>query len=460
MKSEIIQVIEQQRDFFDSGQTKIIKQRILYLKKLKKVVQENKSLIIDAVYQDLKRPEFETVLLEINTVLKEIDHMVAKLPKYAKKKKAPTPLLLFPSKSYTQFVPRGCTLVISPWNYPIQLTFLPLIGAIATGNTCIVKPSEHAKKSQGLLIKLINENFPPELIFAADGALEESKFLLEQKFDFIFFTGSTHVGKIVMQAAAKHLTPVCLELGGKSPCIVGRDANLKTAARRIVWGKFINAGQTCVAPDYLLVPHNKKEELIKHLKQEIENAFGQNPQESECYGRIINKEHFLRLNELIGNNDIEHGGVSDEQALYIAPTLLSNVCDSDPIMRDEIFGPILPILEYDKTDQLIKIIKSRSHPLALYIFSDSEYFIEEIFNSLEFGGGCINDCIVHLGNSSLPFGGIGNSGIGKYHGRHSFETFSHHRSIMKNTLFFDLPLRYAPFKNIMKRCLSWLYHFQ
>ncbi len=438
--------IAMQRAFFATGKTKNYDFRVAQLKKLLEIIQANDKLILDAVYADLRKPPIEAYVSEVLITLSEIKYALKHLKTWMKPQKVGTPINLFPSSSYIYTEPLGVALIIAPWNYPFALTIQPLIGAIAAGNCAILKPSEHTPNTSSAIAKIINTNFDSNFITAIEGDIETNQALLTEKFDHIFFTGGTAIGKIVMEAAAKHLTPVTLELGGKSPCIVDANCNLETTAKRIVWGKFYNAGQTCVAPDYLLVQTSIKSALIEKLLKYVKIFFGENPQQSSDFARIVNDRQFDRLVGLLNEGKILIGGQSDKCDRYISPTIIDKVSHNSKIMSEEIFGPLLPILDYDQISDAIAIVNSHPKPLALYLFSNNKQNQEQILQEVSFGGGCFNDTIMHLGNPELPFGGVGNSGMGSYHGKASFDTFSHRKSVLKNSFRFDLKWRYPPYK--------------
>lgn len=416
------------------------------LLKLREVLLKNQSKINQALKADLGKSTFEAWAGEIGFILEELSHLVKELPSLAAPQKVSTPMTMQPGKSAIYKEPYGVVLILAPWNYPIQLAISPLIGAIAAGNRVVVKPSELAPESSRLIEEIVTDVFSADEVIVVQGGVQETSDLLKEKFDYVFFTGSTHVGKIVMKAAAEHLTPVTLELGGKSPCLVDDTASIAQTARRIAWGKWMNAGQTCVAPDYVLVPENKKAELVEELKASIRQFYGSTPSQSPDYGRIINERHFDRLVNLMNNINIAVGGEHDRAARYIAPTVMTDVSPEHNIMQEEIFGPLLPILTYKSLDEAIRFIKQRPKPLAFYFFSTNSAAQERVLEQIPFGGGCINDTIMHLANGELPFGGVGESGMGAYHGSLSFETFSHHKSVFKQTTLVDVPLRYPPYK--------------
>jgi aldehyde dehydrogenase (NAD+) len=440
-----IEIIAKQRQFFQTGKTKDLAFRIAQLQILKQLVMENKSAIIQALKSDLHKPEFETYATEIG-VNKEIDYALKHINNWTKPKKAAVPWDLFSYSAKIYPEPLGVILIIGPWNYPFQLIISPLVGAIASGNCTIIKPSEFAPHTSNLISELIHKYFSPEYITVIPGSVETSQQLLAEKFDHIFFTGGTAIGKIVMAAAAKHLTPVTLELGGKSPCIIDTDINLEHTAKRITWGKFINAGQTCIAPDYLLVDQKIKPDLINALKKYLQEFYGENPATSPDYARIIHQKHFHRLTNLLKCGKVIIGGETKPEELYIAPTLLDNVSLEDAVMQDEIFGPVLPIIEYTDINEAITLINSRPKPLALYLFSQNKNLQKRILQETSSGGVCINDTVMQVAVSSLPFGGVGDSGMGRYHGKASFNTFSHYKSVLQNSLPWDIDWRYAPYQ--------------
>ncbi len=444
----IREVVQKQRDFFQNNLTKDLKFRAEQLKKLRKAILDHEEEILAALAQDLNKSAFEAYMTEIGIVLEEIRYILKRFKSWAKPKKVKTPLAQFPAKSKIYSEPYGVVLIMSPWNYPFQLTIAPLVGAIAAGNCALVKPSNYSPKTSEAIAKLIEKTFEPEYITVVLGGREANQDLLKQQFDYIFFTGGPTVGRLVMEAAAKHLTPISLELGGKSPCIVDESANIKLAAKRIIWGKFINAGQTCVAPDYVFVQKNVKEKLLEYMVKYIEKFFSQALEEEYRFPKIVNERHFNRLLGLMESGKIYYGGKSDSKLNRIEPTILDNVSWDSPIMQEEIFGPLLPILDFSDLNEVINKVNSRPKPLALYFFTTSKVKEKTILTSISHGGGCINDTIVHLATPYLPFGGVGESGIGNYHGKASFDTFSHKKSIMKKSNLIDIPFRYPPFKNL------------
>ncbi|OUD36223.1 aldehyde dehydrogenase [Flavobacterium psychrophilum] len=429
------------------------------LKKLLKNIIIHEEEILEALYKDYKKPRFEGIVTETSYIISELKNTINKIDSWSKPKWVFPSLLNFPSSDYIYSEPYGKVLIISPWNYPFQLAISPLIAAVAAGNTVTLKPSELTPYTSGILSKIIRESFEVKHVVAVTGDYTIAQDLLKKRWDYIFFTGSVTVGKIVAKAAAENLTPITLELGGKNPCIVDESANLQLAAKRIIWGKILNAGQTCIAPDYILVHHKMKSKLINYLIDEIKKALGENPQESEDFARIINLKNWERQLSLIENQNIISGGQSSKNDFYLAPTLLDEPHLDSPVMKDEIFGPILPILSYQSKTDIESTISKYEKSLSLFIFSENKSFIKEVLNKYSFGGGCVNDTIIHFSNSRLPFGGVGHSGIGAYHGKLSFDTFSHKKSIVRKGNWLDLPLRYAPYKNkvnIIKRILNWL----
>ncbi|MEK4754205.1 aldehyde dehydrogenase [Priestia sp. FSL R5-0597] len=427
------ELTKKQLSFFNSGKTKDVAFRIETLKKLRELVVGHEDDILKAVKADLNKPEMEAKRAEVGLVLSEIDFAVENLAEWAAPKEVETPSTHAGAKSYIYQDPYGLALVIAPWNYPFQLAVSPVVGAIAAGNCVVLKPSELTPHTSSLLAKMFNENFPEEYLTVVEGEVETSTALLKENFDYIFFTGSTMVGKIVAEAAAKHLTPVTLELGGKSPTIVHEDANIEEAAKRIARGKFANAGQTCVAPDYILVQRNVKDELLANLKQVVTNTYGEDVSQNLDFPHVVSEKHFDRLNSFLTNGDIVFGGKTDRSRLFIEPTVLDNISWEDNVMQDEIFGPILPVIVYDEISEVIQAIVKRPKPLALYLFSEDEAVQDHILNSVSFGGGSINDTINHMTSHYLPFGGVGDSGMGAYHGKASFDTFSHAKSILKRS---------------------------
>ncbi|MDU2696756.1 MAG: aldehyde dehydrogenase [Staphylococcus epidermidis] len=438
--------------FFNTHKTKNLKFRKQQLKLLSKNIKNHENELLDALYKDLGKSKVEAYATEIGMLLKSIKLMRKELKNWSKTKQTDTPLYLFPTKSYIKKEPYGTVLIIGPFNYPVQLVFEPLIGAIAAGNTAIVKPSELTPHVAIVIRDIIEDTFDETYVSVVEGGIEETQTLLSLPFDYIFFTGSEKVGKIVYEAAARKLIPVTLELGGKSPVIVDDTANIKVASERISFGKFTNAGQTCVAPDYILVQRKVKNDLIKALKKTITEFYGENIEKSPDFGRIVNQKHFNRLNDLIQihKDNVVFGGNNSKEDLYIEPTLLDNITNDNKIMKEEIFGPILPIITYDNFDEVLEIIQSKSKPLSLYLFSEDENMTHRVLEELSFGGGAINDTLMHLANPNLPFGGVGSSGIGQYHGKYSFDTFSHMKSYTFKSTRLESSLFFPPYKGKFK----------
>ena len=448
-------ILQQQKTFFNTHATKDLDFRKAQLQKLKKVVKSNEKLLYDAIYQDFGKSEFETFGTEISFVYKDIDYYLKNLKSFAKPKSVLTNIVNQMGSSKIVFEPLGNCLVIGAWNYPYQLTLTPVIAAIAAGNTCVIKPSELPENTMKAMAKLINENFDPQFLYVVEGGVEETTAILKLRFDKIFFTGSPRVGKIVYKAAAEHLTPVTLELGGKSPAFVTEKADLQIAAKRIVWGKFINAGQTCVAPDYLYVAENIKAKFLKVLIEEIKKRNYTDNVDHYC--KIINERNFDRLEKMIDREKVVFGGETNREKRYISPTVLDNVTWEDAVMQEEIFGPILPILTYKNLETAMQTVVEGEKPLSAYLFSNDAKEQELFTEKLSFGGGCINDTLMHLSNDRLPFGGVGNSGIGHYHGKFGFIAFSHQKAILKKSNYLEPELKYPPYSdaklNILKKLL-------
>ncbi|MEX0997750.1 MAG: aldehyde dehydrogenase [Flavobacteriaceae bacterium] len=449
------ELLKSQHDFFQSGKTKDVDFRKQLLKKLLQTIQRKENTICDALYKDFKKPTFESVATETAIIIKELKLAIKNISHWSKPKRVPASLLNFPSRDYIYSQPYGTALIIAPWNYPFQLVISPLIGAIAAGNTAVVKPSEHAPHTANILEEIINSVFQKNHVAIIQGGVDVSQELLYHKWDYVFFTGSVPVGRIVARAIAEHLTPSTLELGGKNPTIVDETAKVKLAAKRIVFGKFINAGQTCIAPDYVLVHEKNKTTFITALKTEIRRFYGNNPKSSKDFARIINQKQYKRLLSLIDQEKVVIGGEMDPEDNYISPTVILNPSLNSKIMQDEIFGPLLPVLVYQSEKDIDLILKKFPNPLSVYIFSTRKKFAEKLIQKYSFGGGTINDTLVHFINDKLPFGGVGNSGLGAYHGKHSFDTFTHKKSITKRANWLDIPLRYAPYKGKIK----WLKRF-
>ena len=448
-------ILQQQKTFFNTHATKDLDFRKAQLQKLKKLVKSNEKLLYDAIYQDFGKSEFETFGTEISFVYKDIDYYLKNLKSFAKPKSVLTNIVNQMGSSKILFEPLGNCLVIGAWNYPYQLTLTPVIAAIAAGNTCMIKPSELPENTMKAMAKLINENFDPQFLYVVEGGVEETTAILKLRFDKIFFTGSPRVGKIVYKAAAEHLTPVTLELGGKSPAFVTEKADLQIAAKRIVWGKFINAGQTCVAPDYLYVAENIKAKFLKVLIEEIKKRNYTDNVDHYC--KIINERNFDRLEKMIDREKMVFGGETNREKRYISPTVLDHVTWEDAVMQEEIFGPILPILTYKNLETAMQTVVEGEKPLSAYLFSNDAKEQKLFTEKLSFGGGCINDTLMHLSNDRLPFGGVGNSGIGHYHGKFGFEAFSHQKAILKKSNYLEPELKYPPYSdaklNILKKLL-------
>jgi aldehyde dehydrogenase (NAD+) len=446
-----------QSDFFDSHQTLDPHFRISHLMKLKKIIKEHEKEISDALYADLGKGEFEAFSTEIGMVQHELTEHIRKLKKWSKPLKARTPLHAFPSSSYIYKQPYGKVLIISPFNYPFMLAMTPLAGAVSAGNVVVLKPSEFTPSTAAVIQKIIEKAFDKNYVAVVQGGVETSQELLSRRWDKIFFTGSSRVGKIVLEAASKHLTPVVLELGGKNPVIVDHDANLKVAARRIVWGKLLNAGQSCVAPDYLFVHRQVKEEILQLLAENIQNFFTRHPHTNDDFSRIINPAAVLRLSKMLENVTVYFGGDFDSHKKYFSPTILTDVTFDSPVMQDEIFGPVLPVMEFDTLDEVFNFIRKGEKPLAAFYFSENRRKQNEFLQKTYSGDAMINDVVIHFTNLSLPFGGVGYSGMGSYHGKGSFDVFSHERSVMKTPTCFDLPLRYPPYKSWILKFLKHLF---
>lgn len=452
------EIHQSQQNYFATGATKDIQVRIELLEKLSAILHSHQSEIQLALNQDLRKSKFEAHGTEVAAVLQEIKLFIKKIPSWAKAKSQKNSMLTFPARAYVYNQPYGNVLNIAPWNYPFLLAIMPTVGALAAGNTCLIKPSEISHHTSALITDLINSNFDRKYLHAIVGDAQVSEKLLDLKWDYIFFTGSPKVGKIIYQKAATHLTPVTLELGGKSPCIINADANLKLSAKRIVWGKFTNVGQTCVAPDYLVIHQSIKENFLQLLKTTISEFYGQNPQTSADYGRIVSKNHWNRLHQLALEQDAQiHTTNFDQADNYIAPIIFDNCNLQSPLMREEIFGPLLPCLTFSTDHDLKKILDSHKNPLACYIFTQNKKFAENIIENFSFGGGCINDVLMHLANHNLPFGGVGSSGIGNYHGKRSFDTFSHQKAVLEQSGWLDFAsFKYPPFNEIKFSILKFL----
>lgn len=451
----IDEILEQQRLFFQSGQTHCVSFRVAMLKKLKACILRHEAELTEALHTDLGKSSSESYLCEIGMVLSSLSYFIRNTKRLARKHRVPTPVAQFHSISYTQRVPYGNTLIMSPWNYPVLLTLDPIAHAIAAGNTVMVKPSAYAPATASLLATMLRECFPEEYVAVIQGGREENTHLLEKKFDFVFFTGSQRVGKEVLRHTAEYLTPTVLELGGKSPVLVDRSCDLPLAAKRIVFGKVLNCGQTCVAPDYILCDSQIKEALIAELKKQIIVQLGQEPLSNPKYGHIINQKHFQRICGLMEPKQIAFGGRTNPETLQIEPTILDHVSWDDPVMGEEIFGPLLPVLSYDRFEEVYDLLKNRPKPLALYLFSTDQAHIDFVSRQIPFGGGCINDTIIHLATEQMGFGGVGESGMGSYHGKTGLDAFSHTKSIVHKKNWIDLPMRYQPYRAVHDKLIRY-----
>lgn len=454
-EQEINGLVAKQRKYFQTGATLPVSTRITALRGLYDTISRYENEIHDALKKDLGKSGFESYMCETGLVLDEISYMLKHIRRFAREKRVRTPLAQFHSRSFKKPSPYGVTLIMSPWNYPFMLTLSPLADALAAGNTAVVKPSAYSPYTSEIIMKILSQCFDPQYVAVVTGGRAENTCLLREHFDYIFFTGSQAVGKEVMRNAAEHLTPVTLELGGKSPCIVDQSANIRLAARRIVFGKYLNCGQTCVAPDYIYCHRSVKDALVKEIKQQIQIQYGREPLHNPDYGKIINEKHFDRILGLIEERKTVHGGNSDRKALRIEPTVLDNVTFSDPVMQEEIFGPVMPILVFDSLEEVIDRINTMPHPLALYFFTSDKAAAKEITSRCGFGGGCINDTIIHLATTEMGFGGFGESGMGAYHGKTGFDTFSHYKSIVDKKTWLDLPMRYQPYRKMHEKMVRF-----
>ena len=453
------QLIQSQKSFFETGKTRDISFIKGKLKRLKESIITNEDAIHQALYKDFKKPKFEAYISEFGILISEIDIVLNNLLKWSKPKKVRASKLNFPSKDYIYSEPYGTVLVIAPWNYPFQLAISPVISAIAAGNTVVLKPSEVSSHTAVIIKTILSDIFDDAHLCVELGGVSETTTLLKERWDYIFFTGSVAVGKIIAKAASVHLTPVTLELGGKNPCIVDESADIKLTAKRLVWGKFLNAGQTCIAPDYILVNNRIKADLVQHLKTEIFKAYGENPEISPNYPRIVNAKNLQRLTAMLEDANILVGGNSNSSDNYLAPTLVDNPKLDSKLMEGEIFGPILPVLDYQTEKDIESIVKSYEKPLGFYVFSKNKAFCNSLIQKYSFGGGAVNDTMIHFGNPRLPFGGVGESGIGAYRGHFGYETFTHKKGITFKANWLDIPLRYAPYKNklkLLKKAFKWL----
>ena len=454
MKQEqILEIIEKQRRFFSSGITLDVNYRIAALKKLQHALKAQEAAIAQAIHADLEKSPEESYMCETGIILAEINYMLKHIRRFSKEQTVITPLAQFASRSYKKPMPYGVTLIMSPWNYPFMLSLDPLVDAIAAGNTVVLKPSAYSPATSRLLAQMLNELFPQEYIAVIEGGREENGYLLDQKFDYIFFTGSKSVGQLVLEKSSRYLTPVTLELGGKSPCIVDKSAKLELAARRIVFGKFLNCGQTCVAPDYILCHSSIKDRFVECITREILRQYGDDYRSNPLYGKMISKRHFDRVAGLIDPRKVVHGGHFDAHTNKIEPTVMDGISWEDAVMQEEIFGPIMPILTYDSIDDVIQIVNSHDTPLALYVYAEDKQVIRSVTSRCGFGGGCVNDCIIHLATSNMGFGGMGESGMGAYHGRSGFDTFTHYKSIVDKKTWMDLPMRYQPYTKLGDRLI-------
>lgn len=444
-------LLKKQRDFFDSGKTLDLSFRIRALEKLEQAVLAYEERLYAALRKDLGKSKAEAYMCEVGLTLSEIRYMKRHVRSFSRNRRVRTPLAQFHAKSFTVQEPYGVVLVMSPWNYPVLLTLEPLVGAIAAGNCCVVKPSAYAPAVSRVLAQMLTETFEERYVAVVEGGRQENQDLLEQRFDYLFFTGGVKVGKLVMEKASAHLTPVTLELGGKSPCIIDRTADIRIAARRLVFGKYLNCGQTCVAPDYVLVEQCVQKELLTCIRQEIIKQYGERPFENPSYGKMINRKHFDRVVRLIDEKKLVYGGACHADTLQIEPTVLGDVTEEDAVMQEEIFGPILPVLSVTSMDEAYEFVKKRPRPLALYLFTSDKKTEERFLKGVSFGGGCVNDTVIHLATSEMGFGGVGNSGMGSYHGKKSFETFSHEKSMVKKYNWLDLPMRYQPYDEMKEK---------
>ena len=458
MQTEIAEIVEKQNKFFKSGKTLSVKFRLFYLKKLYSAIKNNLDEIHEGLKKDLGKSPSESYMCETGLVLSELTHMIKHVKKYSKPVRVKTPLAQFASKSYRLPSPYGTVLVMNPWNYPFLLSIDPLIAAVAAGNTVVLKTSAYSPNTNEAIKKVISSVFPEEYVAVIFGGSQVNKVLFDTKFDYIFFTGSKAVGKIVYERAAANLTPVTLELGGKSPCIVDETANIPLAAKRIVWGKFLNLGQTCVAPDYIMCSEKIHDKLISEIKIQIKKQFGEKPLENPAYGKIINEKHFNRLLQLIDKDKVVCGGAFSGEELRIEPTVLDGVTFDDAVMQEEIFGPVLPVITYKDTEEVIERVESRDAPLAAYLFSTDKKRIKKLTSELGFGGGCVNDVVIHLATSNMPFGGFKESGTGSYHGKTGFDTFTHYKSIVDKKNWIDMPMRYQPYKNSNDKLIKFFLH--
>jgi aldehyde dehydrogenase (NAD+) len=454
-KEEISLIFKSQHEFFATGKTFDIGYRLEILKKLRSLVIQHEQDIVDALWQDFRKPEFEVIATESRFVIKELNYAIRKLRTWSRSRRVRTPVVHFLSHSYVTPQPYGQVLVLSPWNFPLQLAFMPLVGALAAGNCVILKVSRQAPKIVTVMEKIL-AHFPVELVAMTNGDHTISEYLLEQKFDYIFFTGSCRVGKYVMQKAAENLIPVSLELGGKNPCVVASDARLYFAAKRIAWGKLINCGQTCVSPDYVLIDKKVKDQFLELISKEIRLFYGDNPEESDDFARIISSGNVTRLSEFMKKGQIITGGKTDPETGYVAPTIIKDVKPDDPIMREEIFGPILPVIDFEDFEEIYGIIEKNPKPLSVYIFSQNKKLITDFLKRTQSGNASVNETIMQIASPYLPYGGVGSSGMGRYHGKGSFDTFSNQRSVLVKSNLLDIPIRYPPYSKLKAKIVSFL----
>ena len=454
-KEEIRLIVEAQREFFATGKTFDIDFRLETLKKLRSLIIQHEQEIVDALWKDFHKPEFEVIATESRFVIKELNYSISKIRSWSKKRRVTTPIVHFLSHSYVLPQPYGQVLILSPWNFPFQLAFMPLVGALAAGNCVILKVSRQVPEIARVMEKILS-NFPRELVAVIDGDHTTNDYLLDQKFDYIFFTGSPRVGKYIMHKAAENLTPVSLELGGKNPCVIAADARLNYAAKRIAWGKFINCGQTCVSPDYVLIDRKVKDKFLELISKEITKFYGDNPEVSNDFARVISEESVQRLTGLMKNGHIVAGGKTDPETRYVAPTIIKDVRPEDPIMGEEIFGPVLPVIDFESFDEVYSIIERNPKPLATYIFSGNKKLIKDFLRKTQSGSSSVNETVMQIASPYLPYGGVGSSGIGRYHGRKSFETFSNMRSVLVKSNLLDIWLRYPPYSEFKTKIVSWL----
>lgn len=454
-EQEIKTIVTRQRKYFQTGSTLPVNTRLNALRRLYAAISGSEKEIHEALKKDLGKSGFESYMCETGLVLEEISYMLKHTARFAREKRVRTPLAQFHSRSFQKPSPYGVTLIMSPWNYPFMLTLSPLVDALAAGNTAVVKPSAYSPNTSEVLRKILSQCFEPQYVAVVTGGRAENTCLLHEHFDYIFFTGSQAVGKEVMRNAAEYLTPVTLELGGKSPCIVDQTADIRLAARRVVFGKYLNCGQTCVAPDYIYCQRSVKDAFIKEVQKQIRKQYGRHPLDNPDYGKIINEKHFDRILGLIDEKKVVQGGGSDRKTLRIEPTVMDNVAFSDPVMQEEIFGPVMPLLTFDSIDEVIHRVNAMPHPLALYLFTSDKKTEKKVISRCGFGGGCINDTIIHLATTEMGFGGFGESGMGAYHGKTGFDTFTHYKSIVDKKTWLDLPMRYQPYRKLHEKMVRF-----